>query len=90
MKVSAVLALALTSFAASQSINDVPACARTCITNAISSQTNCGAQDFGCICTTDNLNSIQSSATPCVRNSCGQDVALNQVLPAVQKVCSNQ
>ncbi|OJJ61504.1 hypothetical protein ASPSYDRAFT_88047 [Aspergillus sydowii CBS 593.65] len=87
MKLSAIFAVGLASLAASQSINDVPKCAVPCLQDAVKSETNCGANDFNCACKGDNYKKVQSAATGCVIDACGQDVALEQVAPAVQKLC---
>ncbi|KAL2829444.1 hypothetical protein BDW59DRAFT_159034 [Aspergillus cavernicola] len=90
MKLSIISALAMTTLAASQTINDVPKCAIPCLDNAIKSQTSCGVKDYACVCKEENFSKVQGAATSCVTDACGADVALNQVLPATQKLCDNQ
>ncbi|BCS23116.1 CFEM domain-containing protein [Aspergillus puulaauensis] len=87
MKLSAILAIGLASLAASQSINDVPKCAVPCLQNAVKSETNCGESDFKCACKGDNYKKVQAAATGCTVKACGQNVAVEQVLPAVKKLC---
>ncbi|KAL4919006.1 hypothetical protein BDW62DRAFT_200156 [Aspergillus aurantiobrunneus] len=90
MKLSALVAVAIATLAASQTVNDVPKCAVPCLQDAVTSQTSCGAQDFKCACKEENISKIQDAATGCVTKACGSDVALQQVLPAVKKLCANQ
>lgn len=65
-KYSALAVVALSGLAAAQ----IPSCATTCIANAISSATTCGATDTACQCETANKAAIQAAATPCVESSC--------------------
>ncbi|KAJ6439368.1 hypothetical protein O9K51_07253 [Purpureocillium lavendulum] len=85
MKYTAVLSLALASLAAAQSRSDIPSCALPCLDDAVKQSSSCATDDFPCIC--KNFDKIQGAATGCILKDCGQDVALNQVLPATQKVC---
>ncbi|KAI0828760.1 hypothetical protein F5Y06DRAFT_283044 [Hypoxylon sp. FL0890] len=78
---SAVLAALVTA----QSLSDIPQCALPCIDDARKSSTNCGADDYVCIC--KNKNALTAAATGCVISSCGADVATSQVLPAVNAFC---
>ncbi|KAL2152327.1 hypothetical protein VTH82DRAFT_5511 [Thermothelomyces myriococcoides] len=81
---SAVLALAAAT-ATAQDISIFPECSLPCITKAVG-KTSCKLTDFACVC--DNMDSIKQGATSCVVDACGIDVALNEVLPATEKFCS--
>ncbi|KAI0199470.1 hypothetical protein F4808DRAFT_461791 [Astrocystis sublimbata] len=81
-----VAVVALAAAVTAQSLNDIPSCALPCIDDARTSQTNCAADDYKCIC--DNIDQLTGTATPCVLKGCGADTALNKVLPAVQTFCS--
>ncbi|KAH8815570.1 hypothetical protein F5884DRAFT_747110 [Xylogone sp. PMI_703] len=63
----------------------IPACATTCISDAVKSATSCGATDLACQCTSSNEQAIQAAATSCVLTACG-DQALS-VLSAAQAQC---
>ena len=85
MKFTAAAALAMAALANAQSLSEIPKCAQDCLSQAVKSNTKCSETDFTCIC--ENFSAIQGSATGCVLQACGQDVALTQVLPATQKLC---
>jgi cytoskeletal protein RodZ len=78
---------AVSAAACDQSI--IPTCAQKAILSAVTSATSCGATDFKCQCTTDNQQKITAAATSDVIKSCGQDVAINDVLPATAKFCAS-
>ncbi|GAW18354.1 hypothetical protein ANO14919_078290 [Xylariales sp. No.14919] len=81
-----VAALAFAAAAVSaQSLSDIPQCASSCINDARTQNTDCAADDYKCICS--NIQVLSTAATSCVLSACGQDVAINQVLPAVQQFC---
>ncbi|KAI1350220.1 hypothetical protein F5Y01DRAFT_286708 [Xylaria sp. FL0043] len=80
----AALALAAAGVSA-QSLSDIPQCAIPCINDAVASATTCAADDYKCIC--NNSDALTGASTSCVLTACGEDTALNQVLPAVQKFC---
>ncbi|PNP46135.1 hypothetical protein TGAMA5MH_02170 [Trichoderma gamsii] len=85
--------LALATFVAAvygQTVDDIPPCAVPCIQSAITSATTCSADDFACACETANFDAIQAASINCVVAACGADVAINQVLPAVQALCDAQ
>ncbi|KAL7897171.1 hypothetical protein HDV63DRAFT_87711 [Trichoderma sp. SZMC 28014] len=85
--------LVLATFVAAvygQTVGDIPPCAVPCIESAITSATTCSATDFVCACQTANFNAIQAASLSCVITACGADVAINQVLPAVQALCAAQ
>ncbi|KAI8632706.1 hypothetical protein F5Y19DRAFT_327434 [Xylariaceae sp. FL1651] len=80
--------LAATAFAAiatAQTWSDIPACAQPCITSAAASTTSCAAGDYACICA--NQAVVEPAAEDCVIAACGEDVANNQVVPAVAALC---
>ncbi|KAF3070210.1 hypothetical protein CFAM422_006927 [Trichoderma lentiforme] len=83
--------LVLATFAAvvyGQTIGDIPACAQTCIENAVLAAGCSSGTDVACACA--NFNTVEAGSTSCVIAACGADVAINQVLPAVTALCANQ
>ncbi|KAL7927009.1 hypothetical protein ACQKWADRAFT_308931 [Trichoderma austrokoningii] len=85
--------LALATFVAAvygQTVGDIPSCAIPCIEGAITSSTTCSATDFACACEPANFQAIEDASLDCVVADCGADVAINQVLPAVQALCAAQ
>lgn len=73
MKYTAVLAV-LAGIAAAQSINDVPECARSCISTAATAA-GCGASDLSCMC--KNRDKIVSGpAATCALNSCQEKIGM--------------
>ncbi|PTB37630.1 uncharacterized protein TrAFT101_005492 [Trichoderma asperellum] len=83
--------LALATFVAAvygQTVGDIPSCAIPCLDAAITKDTNCATTDYACAC--KSFNAIETDATACVVAACGADVAINQVLPAVQALCAAQ
>ncbi|CAH0044275.1 unnamed protein product [Clonostachys solani] len=85
MKFSLV-AIAFAAAVSAQSRSDIPECAIGCLDDVIKSKTSCSVDDFNCVC--KNFEALQGDATPCVLEKCGAETALNQVLPAVQKLCA--
>ncbi|KAH8885544.1 hypothetical protein GQ53DRAFT_810205 [Thozetella sp. PMI_491] len=65
-----------------------PACSVDCLNTAIGAATTCKTDDGVCICVFDNYVSIVDSATNCVIQACGSDVAVKSVLPAAADFCS--
>ncbi|PWI63934.1 hypothetical protein PCL_02790 [Purpureocillium lilacinum] len=84
-QVSVIAILTLATLVSSQTREDIPSCARPCLDDAIKSTTSCAIDDFACVC--KNFGSIQGAAVGCVLAKCGQDTALNKVLPATKKLC---
>ncbi|TGJ83194.1 hypothetical protein E0Z10_g5572 [Xylaria hypoxylon] len=81
-----VAALAFAAAAVSaQSLSDIPECAVPCIDDARTKGTNCAVDDYKCICS--NIEALTAAATPCVLSACGAEIALNDLLPAVQTFC---
>ncbi|KAM0262175.1 hypothetical protein ACHAQJ_001919 [Trichoderma viride] len=89
MKFTLVLAT-FVAVAYGQTVRDIPACAVPCLDSAIASQTDCAPDDFACACETQNFNAIEAASTSCIITACGADVAINQVLPAVDALCAAQ
>ncbi|KAI0438817.1 hypothetical protein F4803DRAFT_74844 [Xylaria telfairii] len=85
MKYTAAI-LALAAAVSAQSLSDIPTCAQPCIDDARTKETSCSATDYKCIC--DNIDKLTAAGTSCVLSSCGADVALNKVLPAIQAFCT--
>ncbi|OQE16181.1 hypothetical protein PENSTE_c025G06358 [Penicillium steckii] len=69
---------------------DVPSCARPCLDDAAEKETSCSVDDAACICKGDSFSKIQGAATGCILKECGQEVALNKVLPVVQNICKSR
>ncbi|KAJ4263006.1 hypothetical protein NW762_006619 [Fusarium torreyae] len=86
MKYSFAIA-ALVAAVSAQSLGDVPKCAIPCLDDAIASKTKCDKTDLACVC--KDFDSVRSAATSCVIEKCGSDVAINEVLPATEKLCDN-
>ncbi|CAP72989.1 uncharacterized protein PODANS_2_4130 [Podospora anserina S mat+] len=74
MKYTAAL-LALAAAVSAQDISIFPECSLDCIISGIGSGTSCELTDFACVC--ENTQSLITSATPCVLEACGADVALS-------------
>ncbi|KAJ6444565.1 CFEM domain-containing protein [Purpureocillium lavendulum] len=87
MKSFAVVTLALASLVAAQSRSDIPSCALPCLDDAVKASTSCATDDFSCICA--SMDKVQGAAAGCILSKCGQDKALNEVLPAAKKLCAN-
>ncbi|KAI0813768.1 hypothetical protein GGR55DRAFT_545031 [Xylaria sp. FL0064] len=77
---------ALVAAVSAQSWDDIPACAQPCIDDAVAAVTTCGSTDYTCICA--SRDTVQAQAESCVIAACGEDVAENQVLPAVEAACA--
>ncbi|KHN93950.1 Extracellular membrane protein, CFEM domain protein [Metarhizium album ARSEF 1941] len=86
MRLVAAASLALASLAAGQSLADLPDCSLPCINEAVRQGTACSATDLACVC--DQFDAIQGAAAGCILQACGQDIALNQVLPDTEKLCA--
>ncbi|KAM3434429.1 hypothetical protein NHJ13734_005999 [Beauveria thailandica] len=78
----------LFALAAAQTREDIPSCATTCLDDAVKSGTSCSTTDYACIC--PHVTELSGSASGCVIQSCGADVAVGKVLPAVQALCAAQ
>ncbi|OAQ71979.1 extracellular membrane protein, CFEM domain-containing protein [Pochonia chlamydosporia 170] len=87
MKFITLASLAMATVAVGQSLADLPSCALPCLNDAVKQSTTCSATDVACIC--KKFDAIQGAAAGCILKACGQDVALNKVLPATQKLCAN-
>ncbi|KAM3065637.1 hypothetical protein ACMFMG_011346 [Clarireedia jacksonii] len=83
MQYSAFALLALVSLAAAQ----IPACATSCINDAVTSSTTCSVTDVACQCKSENTAKIQSAATSCVIASCPLNVAVG-IPDAAAKACA--
>ncbi|UNI21647.1 hypothetical protein JDV02_007620 [Purpureocillium takamizusanense] len=86
MKSFAVVAVALATLAAAQSLSDIPSCALPCLDDAVKASTSCETTDIPCVC--KDMEKVQGAAAGCILSKCGQDKALNEVLPAAKKLCS--
>jgi hypothetical protein len=90
MKASAVLVAAAAAVVSAQSdacqLTSIPSCALPAIQAAVSSATKCATTDYACVCASQQA--LTGAATPGVLQACGQDTAINKVLPAVQAFCS--
>ncbi|KAK3396838.1 hypothetical protein B0T20DRAFT_243899 [Sordaria brevicollis] len=81
-----LISLAAGLVAAQDPSTDIPACAQPCIAEAVSSATDCSDTDYACWCA--NKDAIVSAGTACVLSDCGADVAINDVLPAIDAFCA--
>ncbi|PTB35655.1 hypothetical protein M441DRAFT_62699 [Trichoderma asperellum CBS 433.97] len=88
MKAATVLAVTFAALAQAQTRADIPSCALPCLDAAVTANTKCSTTDYACIC--KDFSAVQTSATSCVIEKCGADVALNKVLPATQALCKAQ
>ncbi|KAI0099787.1 hypothetical protein GGR51DRAFT_564832 [Nemania sp. FL0031] len=86
MQFTLAVLTSLVAAVSAQTWADIPACAQPCITDAVAATTDCGATDYACICA--SRDAVQASAEECVIAACGEDVAVNEVLPAVDAACS--
>ncbi|KAK1569484.1 uncharacterized protein LY79DRAFT_528573 [Colletotrichum navitas] len=89
MKYSFALASLIAVAAAQSGSSPIPECAQKCLADATASATSCKAGDYACTCEPANKAAISSAATSCVIAACGVDTALNQVLPASDKLCAD-
>ncbi|TDZ33769.1 hypothetical protein C8034_v011980 [Colletotrichum sidae] len=87
MKYAVALA-ALAAVVAAQDPSIIPECARECLLKATASASSCQAGDYACTCLPENKAAISNAATSCVVGACGVDKALNEVLPASDKLCA--
>ncbi|RGP65770.1 cfem domain-containing [Fusarium sporotrichioides] len=87
MKYSVAFVALAAVAAQAQSLADVPKCAIPCLDKAIASETDCEVTDLACVC--KGFSAVRSVATSCVIDECGTDVAINEVLPATEKLCKN-
>ncbi|CAG9948025.1 unnamed protein product [Clonostachys rosea f. rosea IK726] len=85
MKFSLV-AIAFAAVVSAQSRSDIPECALGCLDDVVKSKTSCSTDDFACIC--KNVEAFKGDAASCVIKKCGAETALNQVMPAIQKICA--
>ncbi|OLN88244.1 hypothetical protein CCHL11_00075 [Colletotrichum chlorophyti] len=81
--------LALVGLAAAQSLSQFPQCSQECLSSAITENGECSVGDFDCLCTPENFQSIVEGSLPCVLDACGEDVSVNQVLPAAASICGD-
>ncbi|KAI1121856.1 hypothetical protein F5Y10DRAFT_255458 [Nemania abortiva] len=86
MQFTLAIFTSLIAAVSAQTWADIPTCAQPCITDAVAATTDCAATDIACICAA--RDAVQASAEDCVVAACGEDVAVNQVLPAVEAACS--
>ncbi|POS75415.1 hypothetical protein DHEL01_v206186 [Diaporthe helianthi] len=82
-----LLAAGLVAAVFAQDLTNIPECARSCLMNAITQDGQCQPTNTACVC--GRIDQLTGLATGCVLSGCGQDVAINQVLPAVQGLCTN-
>lgn len=83
----AFAAVALAAIAQAQTLADIPECAIPCLDKSIGDNTDCKVTDLACVC--ENFDAVQGDATACVLKECGSAVAINDVLPAAEKLCEN-
>ncbi|KAJ2891724.1 hypothetical protein MKZ38_000016 [Zalerion maritima] len=66
-----------------------PECALDCLTDAISSGTECSIDDGECQCIQENYEAIYIVGADCVIDACGSEAAVQEVLPAVGQFCTD-
>ncbi|KAK2042057.1 hypothetical protein LZ31DRAFT_435306, partial [Colletotrichum somersetense] len=88
MKYSVALAALAAVVAAQSGSSPIPVCAQQCLADATTKATTCSLGDYACTCEASNKAAISSAATSCVIAACGVDTAVNQVLPASDKLCA--
>ncbi|CAM1509567.1 Fc.00g033060.m01.CDS01 [Cosmosporella sp. VM-42] len=86
MKLTALTVINFAALVNAQSGSDIPECAQTCIDDSVQKTTSCATDNLACIC--KNMDAIKGDAIACVLKACGQDVALNKVLPAIKELCN--
>ncbi len=80
MKASVVLALAAAAVASAVdtcSLSSIPSCALRAIQSAVASNTKCAADDFPCVCSSQQA--VTGAATSTVLKDCGEDVAISEL-----------
>ncbi|KAI1817699.1 hypothetical protein GGS20DRAFT_582199 [Poronia punctata] len=87
MKVALATITLFVATAIAQTWSDIPSCAQPCILDAVASTTDCGSTDYTCICASQDV--IEPAAEECVVAACGEDVAENEVVPAVDALCAS-
>ncbi|RSL79412.1 hypothetical protein CEP51_007378 [Fusarium floridanum] len=86
----AVAALALQVVAESLDKADYfPECSLDCLTEAIEKSVECKETDSICLCDHENYEAIYEYTMDCVIDACGEDVAIDEVLPAAEPYCSD-
>ncbi|KAJ4389537.1 hypothetical protein N0V93_007007 [Gnomoniopsis smithogilvyi] len=87
MRTLIIFTAAWAALVSSQCFSSIPECAQSCMTNAATQSTSCGATDWTCQCTTTNQQTILDNAENCVDAACGETMWLEVVKPAVEAFC---
>ncbi|KAL8282477.1 hypothetical protein RB597_009948 [Gaeumannomyces tritici] len=90
MRTSTFILAASAALVAAQDIKPfIPQCSHKCLQDAASSASTCKIEplDGKCVCAPATFEKVSGAAVGCVLQACGQEVALGQVLPGVQKYC---
>ncbi|KAH8754825.1 hypothetical protein F5883DRAFT_572609 [Diaporthe sp. PMI_573] len=87
MKLSLLALAAAAGLASCQCPSSIPECAQSCLMIAADS-VGCGETDYACQCADAHQQDITTNATTCVLAACGEQTALNEVLPAASAFCS--
>ncbi|OAA37052.1 Glycosyl transferase, family 8 [Cordyceps fumosorosea ARSEF 2679] len=85
MRVTIATTYMLATLAVAQSRESLPDCSLSCLDESTALNSNCAADNFGCICS--NFNVIHGAATGCIMRACGSEVAMGQFLPAIVNIC---
>ncbi|RSL55661.1 hypothetical protein CEP54_009243 [Fusarium duplospermum] len=85
----AVLALQVVAHESLDKADYFPECSLDCLTEAIEKSTDCKETDSTCLCDHDNYVAIYEYTMDCVIDACGEDVAVDEVLPAAEPYCSD-
>ncbi|PHH73028.1 hypothetical protein CDD82_5689 [Ophiocordyceps australis] len=86
MKYATAAIVSLAALVSAQGISDIPSCALPCLLESVKANTKCEVSDIPCVC--KSIDKVQGPATGCVLKACGEDVAINKVLPAAKGLCA--
>ncbi|KAM0429793.1 hypothetical protein ACHAPT_006399 [Fusarium lateritium] len=92
MKTVAVAVAVLAAQAVAQSLDKAdyfPECSLDCLTEAIEKSVECKETDSLCLCDHENYEAIYEYTMDCVIDACGEDVAVDEVLPAAEPYCED-
>ncbi|KAM5356702.1 hypothetical protein ACJ41O_003348 [Fusarium nematophilum] len=66
-----------------------PECSLDCLGKAVEEAVDCSATDSICLCDHENYVAIYEHSMDCVIEACGEEVAVDEVLPAAEPYCSD-
>ncbi|KAM6515663.1 hypothetical protein FALCPG4_013879 [Fusarium falciforme] len=85
----AALALQVVAHESLDKADYFPECSLDCLTEAIEKSVECKETDSICLCDHENYEAIYEYTMDCVIDACGEDVAIDEVLPAAEPYCSD-